>query len=191
MRYNEVLDKMKEIYEAKKQEYLPEEELGNFRESIKIGVPPWKGAFVRLQDKYLKACNLILGKEINLEDEELIDTLLDLANCAVITLCLLSEEWSQKDNSDVKKELKYKIGDKVRVKTWEKLVKEYGLKENELGEYIPIRNVGFTEDMKDFCGKVVTIDCVIPENGIYLIEEDIDWCRSWTDEMFEEKVDCN
>ena len=186
MRFDEVLGKMKDIYKAKKQEYLPEEELGNFRESIKIGVPPWKGAFVRLQDKYLKACNLILGKEINLEDKELIDTLLDLANYAVITLCLLSEEWAQKDNSDTKKTMKYKVGDKVRVKSWERLVEEYGLKENELGEYIPIRNVDFTEEMKEFCGKVVTIEG--KEGDIYMIEEDDYWCWAWTDEMFEGKV---
>jgi len=186
MRYNEVLEKLKEIYKAKKQEYLPEEELGNFRESIKIGVPPWKGAFVRLQDKYLKACNLILGKEINLEDEELIDTLLDLANCAVITLCLLSEEWMQKDNSDDKKELKYKVGDRVRVKTWERLIEEYGLKEDEAGDkYIPIRDIDFTEDAKRFCGKVVTIDSI--EGDTYTIVED-DWCWAWTDEMFEGKI---
>ena len=185
MRYNEVLDKMKEIYKAKKQEYLPEEELGNFRESIKIGVPPWKGAFVRLQDKYLKACNLILGKEINLEDKELVDTLLDLANYAVITLCLLSEEWAQKDNSDARKELKYKVGDKVRVKSWERLIEEYGLKEDDGGEYILIGNIDFNEDMKDFCGKVVTIDSI--EGDTYTIAED-DWCWAWTDEMFEGKV---
>ena len=184
MKYNEVLDKMKEFYEAKKQKYLPEEELGNFRESIKIGVPPWKGAFVRLQDKYLKACNLILGKEINLEDKELIDTLLDLANCAVITLCLLSEEWAQKDSSDAKERLKYKVGDKVRVKTWERLVEEYGLERDGRGEYIPIKHVDFVDEMKDFCGKVVTIDSI--DDG-YLIAED-DWSWIWTDEMFEGKV---
>ena len=186
MRYNEVLDKMKEIYKAKKQEYLPEEELGNFRESVKIGIPPWKGAFVRLQDKYLKACNLILGKEINLEDKELVDTLLDLANYAVITLCLLSEEWAQKDNSDARKELKYKVGDKVRVKSWKRLIEDYGLKEDESGKYIPIRDIDFTEEMKEFCGKVVTIDAIV--GNVYMIAEDDGWCWSWTDEMFEGKV---
>ena len=186
MKYREALDKMREIYEAKRQDYLPEEELGNFRESIKIGVPPWKGAFVRLQDKYLKACNLILKKDADFRNKELIDTLLDLANCTVITLCLLSEEWAQKDDSDDKKEMKYKIGDKVKVKTWERLVEEYGLKEIGFGEYIPIRNVDFIEDMKKFCGKVVTIDG-IEKDDTYTIAED-DWRWSWTDEMFEEKV---
>jgi len=186
MRYNEVLDKMKEIYESKRQEYLPEEEFGNFRESIKIGVPPWKSAFVRLQDKYLKACNLILGKEVNLEDKEIVDTLLDLANYAVITLCLLSEEWSQKDNSDAKKELKYKVGDKVRVKTWERLVEEYGLKEDELGRHIPIGGRCFIEDLKEFCGKVVTIAGIV--RNTYIIHEDEYDCWEWTDEMFEGKV---
>ena len=186
MRYNEVLEKMKEIYEAKRQEYLPEEELGNFRESIKIGVSPWKGAFVRLQDKYLKACNLILKKGADFRNKELIDTLLDLANCTVIILCLLSEEWAQKDNSDGKKTMKYKVGEKVRVKTWERLVEEYGLHEDGSGKYIPIRDIDFTEEMKEFCGKVVTIESII--GNVYVIAEDDGWCWSWTDEMFEGKV---
>ena len=188
MRYNEVLDKMKEIYKAKKQEYLPEEELGNFRESIKIGIPPWKGAFVRLQDKYLRACNLILGKEINLEDKELVDTLLDLANYVVITLCLLSEEQGQKDNSDTKKTMKYKVGDKVRVKTWERLVEEYDLEEDADGKYISIKGKDaiFDEDMKKFCGKVVTINGILGDTYIIYEDEYEGW--EWTDEMFEGKV---
>ena len=185
MRYDEVLDKMKEIYEAKRQKYLPEEELGNFRESTKIGVSPWKGAFVRLQDKYLKACNLISKKEPDSENKELVDTLLDLANYAIITLCLLSEECAQKDISNGNKELKYKIGDKVRVKAWERLVEEYGLEENKLGKYIRVRNINFIDDMKEFCGKVVTIERI--EDDVYIIAED-DWYWAWTDEMFEGKV---
>lgn len=185
MKHNEVLEKMKEIYDAKRQEYLPEEELGNFRESIKIGIPPWKGAFVRLQDKYLKACNLILGKEPDSGNKELVDTLLDLANYAVITLCLLSEKWAQKDISKTSRWLRYKIGDRVRVKTWERLVEEYGLRENKSGKYIPMENIDFIEDMKEFCGKIVTIDNIIKDT--YVIAED-DWCWEWTDEMFEGKA---
>ena len=83
--------------------------------------------------------------------------------------------------------MKYKIGDKVRVKTWERLIKEYGLKEDVDGEYILIKDKGaiFDEDMKKFCGKVVTIDNIIRDT--YVIAED-DWYWVWTDEMFEGKV---
>ncbi len=91
MTFDDVLQKMKEIHEAKNHDYSQEGEFGNFRESEKIGLPAWKGAFVRLQDKYSRACNLIAGKEAKVKDEKLEDTLLDLANYAVIVLCLLNE----------------------------------------------------------------------------------------------------
>jgi len=92
MQFDEVLEKMRQIHEAKNHDYSPEGEWGNFGEAEKIGIPAWKGAFVRLQDKYTRACNLIAGKEPKVKDERLEDTLLDLANYAVIVLCLLSEE---------------------------------------------------------------------------------------------------
>ena len=92
MGFNEILEQMKRINEAKNHDYSRDGEFGNFKESEKIGIPAWKGAFVRLQDKYTRACNLISGKEAKVKDEKLEDTLLDLANYAVIVLCLLSEE---------------------------------------------------------------------------------------------------
>ncbi len=92
MKFNEILEKMKEIHEAKNHDYSREGEFGNFKESEKIGIPAWKGAFVRLQDKYTRACNLIAGKEAKVLDEKLEDTLLDLANYAVIVLCLLKDQ---------------------------------------------------------------------------------------------------
>lgn len=89
--FSEVLGKMQSIHDAKNNDYSPEGQFGNFAESEKVGVPPWKGAFVRLQDKYTRACNLIRGKEQQVKDEKLEDTLLDMANYAVIILCLLPE----------------------------------------------------------------------------------------------------
>ena len=75
--------------------------------------------------------------------------------------------------------MKYKIGDKVRVKSYERLEDEY-LKDDE-GDIICGVDV-FTSDMKAFCGKTVIIE-EITRNRYYVqgIEE---WC--FTDEMFEE-----
>ena len=49
--------------------------------------------------------------------------------------------------------MKYKVGDKVRVRQWEDLKSQY--KTDEYGEI----NVGviFVEDMKEFCGKELVI----------------------------------
>lgn len=86
--FNNILDKMRKIHESKNNDYSPEGEFGNFSESERVGVEPWRGAFVRLQDKYTRCCNLIRGKEQMVKNEALEDTLLDLANYAVIVLCL-------------------------------------------------------------------------------------------------------
>jgi D-alanyl-D-alanine carboxypeptidase len=88
MNFTEILKKMQQVHDAKNHDYSPQGEFGNFQESEKIGIPGWKGAFVRLQDKYTRACNLIAGKEPKVIDEALDDTLLDLANYAVIVLAL-------------------------------------------------------------------------------------------------------
>ena len=50
--------------------------------------------------------------------------------------------------------MKYKVGDKVRVRQWEDLKSQY--KTDEYGEI----NVGviFVEDMKNFCGKELVIE---------------------------------
>ena len=86
--FETILKSMQEIHDRKNHDYSPEGEFGNFAESEKIGIPGWKGAFVRLQDKYTRACNLISGKESKVIEETLEDTLIDLANYSVIVLAL-------------------------------------------------------------------------------------------------------
>lgn len=86
--FTDYLDVMETIHKAKNNDYSPEGAFGNFAESEKVGVPGWKGAFIRLQDKYTRACNLIKGKEMKVADEKLEDTLIDMANYALIILVL-------------------------------------------------------------------------------------------------------
>lgn len=63
--------------------------------------------------------------------------------------------------------MKYKVGDKVKVRSDLKVGKDYG-------EHV------FVHDMFKFVGKIVTIESVWKQG--YRIEEDTYW---WTDEMFE------
>ena len=65
--------------------------------------------------------------------------------------------------------MKYKIGDKVRVRKDLKVGGSYG--------------VYFNDDMANFIGKEVTIDCV-GSLGYRIKEDKFNW--SWTDEMFED-----
>ena len=79
--------------------------------------------------------------------------------------------------------MKYKVGDKVRVRQWDDMVKEYGLL-GDLEKVICTPGCSFTNGMKKFCGRVVTISDVISSNSRYLIKEsDRTWY--WTDEMFD------
>ncbi len=90
--FEKILENMLKIHKAKNNDYSPQEAFGNFAESEKVGVPDWKGAFIRLQDKYTRSCNLIGGREAQVLDEKLEDTLLDMANYCVIVLCLLKNK---------------------------------------------------------------------------------------------------
>ncbi len=90
--FEQILESMAAIHKAKNNDYSPEGQFGNFAESEKVGVPDWKGAFIRLQDKYTRCCNLIGGREAQVLDEKLEDTLLDLSVYAVIVLCLLNQD---------------------------------------------------------------------------------------------------
>ena len=75
-------------------------------------------------------------------------------------------------------ESKYKIGDKVRIKSLDWYNSNKDETDEIFGGY-----VNFTELMSKDCGKECEIRYVFP-NGIYLLEGNI-WC--WADWMFEDK----
>ncbi|HAU85231.1 MAG TPA: hypothetical protein DCW90_06930, partial [Lachnospiraceae bacterium] len=74
--------------------------------------------------------------------------------------------------------MKYKVGDKVRVRNWDDMVKEFG---TDCG-YILTPGCYFVGYMKKYCNSIVTIDAI--NDNIYNIKEDNNvW--QWCDEMFE------
>jgi len=75
--------------------------------------------------------------------------------------------------------MKFKRGDKVRVRQWEAMEREYGL--NIYG-CIKTEGFRFNCDMRVYCGKVVTVSEVWDD--YYKIEED-NGASNWTDDMFE------
>lgn len=90
--FEEILQRMAEIHAAKAHDYSPgEDTLGNFTECRRVGVAPHIGCFIRLQDKYTRACNLIQGVEAAVRDETIEDTLIDMANYAILTLLLIDD----------------------------------------------------------------------------------------------------
>ena len=77
--------------------------------------------------------------------------------------------------------MKYKVRDKVRVRQWDDMAKEFGL---IFGDDIDIPNCTFVNKMKRYCGSVVTIHDIVCNNSRYLVKED-DWNFFWIDDMFE------
>ena len=78
--------------------------------------------------------------------------------------------------------MKYKVGDKVRVRQWDDMAKEFGY-DNLEKTCINTRNAGFVRGMEEYCGKVVTIETVHSLLKTYIIEEDCYY--DWADDMFE------
>ena len=82
--------------------------------------------------------------------------------------------------------MKYKIGDKVKIKTWKVMEKEYGLDENR---NIQSQNYKFTIDMEreinaKFPDRILTIEEIKEEikSDFYRMKE-INY--GWVDEMIE------
>jgi hypothetical protein len=74
--------------------------------------------------------------------------------------------------------MKYKVGDKVRVRNWDELSAEF----NNLGDGLRLTNRCFNFKMKQYCGKVVKITDI--GSSWYKIAEDKkEWY--WDDDMFE------
>jgi len=63
----------------------------NFREAEGWGVSPLKGCLVRMGDKYRRVQNLMRNPANDRVGESIVDTLMDLANYALIAVCLYEE----------------------------------------------------------------------------------------------------
>lgn len=81
--------------------------------------------------------------------------------------------------------MKYKVGDKVRIKSldW------YNENQDANGDVLCFYGVHkFTKEMSKFCNKTVTISTNLTGDGEYLIKDD-DETNWWTDDMIECKVE--
>lgn len=76
--------------------------------------------------------------------------------------------------------MKYKVGDKVRVRAWEDMENEFGL-DNDGDINCPPRY--FTTEMSELCGKTMRVSDVLPYSDAYFLEGD---SHFFTDEMLED-----
>ena len=83
---------MAELHKRKNQGYSPgADPWSNFREAEGFGVPAWKGALIRLSDKYMRVKSLTQNPDNEQVGESIDDTLMDLSAYALIVLCLRRE----------------------------------------------------------------------------------------------------
>ena len=91
-RFNTLLDEMKRINREKRHDYANKKDVfANFRICELGGIPAWKGCLVRLSDKFSRLMEFMKTEKLKVKDEKIEDTLLDLANYALITLILYQE----------------------------------------------------------------------------------------------------
>ena len=88
----DILDNMQSVYEAKDSDYsatgLP---MGNLRKCEDAGIDAWRGCLVRIGDKMSRLENFLKEKEYLVISEKAEDTVVDLANYAILMSCLLEE----------------------------------------------------------------------------------------------------
>lgn len=79
------VQQMCEIHSSKNVDYGGGNPLGNFLECAEIDVPPVIGIMVRLGDKWSRIKSLLKqGGVGQVKDESIIDTLMDMANYAIL-----------------------------------------------------------------------------------------------------------
>lgn len=87
-----ILDNMQTVYEAKDNDYsatgLP---MGNLRKCEEAGIDAWRGCLVRIGDKMSRLENFLKEKKYLVISEKAEDTVIDLANYAILMSCLLEE----------------------------------------------------------------------------------------------------
>jgi hypothetical protein len=88
----DILDNMQAVYEAKDNDYsatgLP---MGNLRKCEDAGIDAWRGCLVRIGDKMSRLENFLKEKEYLVISEKAEDTVIDLANYAILMACLIQE----------------------------------------------------------------------------------------------------
>jgi hypothetical protein len=93
-RFIEITEEMKDIHARKNAGYAGDSDdpWANFRMAEMFGVSAFQGCLVRMSDKFIRIANLSKNPNNEQVGESIVDTLEDLANYAVIAICLYEQE---------------------------------------------------------------------------------------------------
>ena len=98
-KFYKLLDEMKQIHDRKRHDYAKKDDvLSNFRTSELAGIPAWQGVAIRIGDKFSRLMSFVKKGKLKVKDESLKDTLIDLANYALICTILYEEEKEKEHN---------------------------------------------------------------------------------------------
>ena len=99
-RFYELLENMKLVHDAKRHDYANTADVfANFRTCEQAGIPAWKGCCVRIGDKFSRIMGFAKKEKLEVKDESIKDTLIDMANYALIALILYEEEENKNDDT--------------------------------------------------------------------------------------------
>lgn len=104
-----LLDRMKAVYEAKDSDYSENDlPMGNLLESQELGIEPWKGVLLRIGDKKRRIGSFVKKSNFQVKDEAVDDTLVDMANYAMLGFVLWKQKYSEVSSRDVETEYAWK-----------------------------------------------------------------------------------
>ncbi len=99
-RFYELLEEMKRTHDAKRHDYASTEDVfANFRHCEIAGIPAWKGVCVRISDKFSRIMGFARKERLEVKDESIKDTLVDMANYALICRILFYEMRNKQMNA--------------------------------------------------------------------------------------------
>jgi len=97
------LEEVAKIHADKNHDYATvEEPLSNLQRSKRIGIPPWKGCLIRMQDKFDRIENFANTGSLHVKSELLEETLMDLAAYSILCIILYEERDAVKPAPDLK-----------------------------------------------------------------------------------------
>jgi len=97
-RFYQLLDRMKLLHSSKNHDYAGQNDpLSNFRLAEQMGIPAWKGCLIRMSDKVSRLWSFAKKGELEIKDEPIEDTALDLAVYSLLMILLYQDSLKEDD----------------------------------------------------------------------------------------------
>ena len=89
--FYELLKQMADLHSRKNHDYAGDDPLKNLKAANRLGITPFKGVALRLQDKFSRVESFIEKGELLVKDEAIEDTMMDIAVYSLLGIILRRE----------------------------------------------------------------------------------------------------